>query len=167
MAHKGHKKQSGMVTPRGVTPRKQDTRQRRQVRFMLDAANPTDAAIGRALFDRKGSRQMTPTIRKALRLYLSLEAGNTDVLYELFPQLAQTPSELFASLMAEIATRAPQPADVVTVEPTNDPAPDNSRRRKKEKKKDTAPPIVVTKTEKASSEEVSNNFAMSMAGLFD
>jgi hypothetical protein len=77
---------SGVTTPARKKRRKRkDNRFRCQWRFWMDANKPDEYAIGQALADLKKRRQFLPTVRAALRLFLDLKAGNTTVLFELFP----------------------------------------------------------------------------------
>jgi len=64
-----------------------ERRQRRLVRFTIDERKPLHAELWEWLLDRKALREMAPTIIAALRLYRSLQSGDTTLLYEMFPAL--------------------------------------------------------------------------------
>lgn len=66
------------------TPR-QDRRYRFQFRFWLDVNKDHEMALADALEELKSRRKMQPIIRDALRLFIDLSRGKTDVLAELFP----------------------------------------------------------------------------------
>ena len=92
----------------GVTPTK-DKRWRGQFKFWLNANDVGEKALGDSLVMLKSNRQFAPTIRNALRLFLDLKAGNTEVLCELFPgivtaisQPALVPSDEFNAIIAKI-----------------------------------------------------------------
>lgn len=81
------------VTPRPKKvkkkPARKDTRYRCQFRFWLDANKPDQVQLGEALADLKRQRRYLPTLRNAIRLFLDLRAGRTDVLFELFPWIVE------------------------------------------------------------------------------
>jgi hypothetical protein len=74
---------------RNATKKKRRTRKdprfRCQFRFWLEPAKPDQYALGMELKNLKSQRRYLPTVRNALRLFLDLRAGRTDVLCELFP----------------------------------------------------------------------------------
>jgi hypothetical protein len=81
---------NGVTIPHGVNTTRPDSRARRQIRFLLDARKEGERAIGQALIDLKAKRQMTPTIRKALRLFFDLLTGSASLLREFFPDVVKT-----------------------------------------------------------------------------
>lgn len=63
-----------------------------QILTQLDPdKHPQDEEILQACARLKSQRKYTQTFRDAIRLILSLRVGDTSVLYELFPELLQTP----------------------------------------------------------------------------
>jgi hypothetical protein len=64
---------------------RKDNRFRCQFRFHLDANKPDEYAIGQELAALKKKRKYLPTIRDAIRLFLSLLKGETATLKEMFP----------------------------------------------------------------------------------
>jgi hypothetical protein len=58
--------------------------------FWLDDQNERDYAVGQAIAALKTERKFVSTVRDGIRLMLDLRAGRTDVLFELFPHLANT-----------------------------------------------------------------------------
>lgn len=77
------------ITPRPKKSKKKQTRKdnrfRCQFRFWLDANKPDELTMGKELAALKQRRQYLPTLRDAIRLFLSLLKGETTVLRELFP----------------------------------------------------------------------------------
>lgn len=108
---------SGGASASGITPHpkkakkkraRKDTRFRCQFRFWLDANKPDQVKLGEALADLKRQRRYLPTLRNAIRLFLDLRAGRTDVLFELFPWIVErlkpaTPAPDSGELKREIA----------------------------------------------------------------
>ena len=97
----------------GITPRKPDKRRRLQFRFWMDVNNAIDDAIGEYLDGLKKRRKFTSTIRDAIRLIRDLRAGNTAVLCELFPWIAdafqpETPGDGMNALLQKIAADTEQ-----------------------------------------------------------
>ena len=62
---------------------------RMMFRFWLDVYQDSDSWLADELEFLKSKRQMTKTIRNALRLLFDLQNGSTNVLFELFPELAR------------------------------------------------------------------------------
>jgi len=62
-----------------------DTRYMMQFRFWLNAKNDLESWLADECAKLKSVRQFQTVVRNALRLYLSLQAGQLDVLMELFP----------------------------------------------------------------------------------
>jgi len=63
-----------------------------QIQTQLDPdKSPQDEQILQACVKLKKERKYTQTFRDAFRLILSLRAGDTSVLYDLFPELLLTP----------------------------------------------------------------------------
>jgi hypothetical protein len=56
--------------------------------FWLDDQNERDYAVGQAVVALKAQRKFVSTVRDGIRLIVDLRAGRTDVLFELFPHLA-------------------------------------------------------------------------------
>lgn len=77
------------INANGVTP--QDKRNRIQFRFWLDANKPEQAEMGDKLDRMKAdkNKSFAAFIRNAIRLMLSLMAGETIVLVELFPHVVE------------------------------------------------------------------------------
>jgi hypothetical protein len=61
-----------------------------RVTFWLDDQKTEDVEVGKIVLDLKRKRQFISTVRAGLRLVTSLRAGDTSVLFELFPHLAET-----------------------------------------------------------------------------
>lgn len=55
--------------------------------FWLDSRKSDEKGLHQLVNNLKAERQFTSAIRDGLRLICDLRAGNTDVLYELFPNL--------------------------------------------------------------------------------
>ena len=60
-----------------------------RVTFWLDDQIDRDWKIGEMIRDLKKQRQFTSAVRDGIRLIVDLRAGRTDVLFELFPLLAE------------------------------------------------------------------------------
>lgn len=58
-----------------------------RVTFWIDDKKPDELAIGRQVLDLKKKRQFARVVKDGIRLITSLRAGQTDVLFELFPHL--------------------------------------------------------------------------------
>lgn len=91
MTTNGHHPTTTGVNATGVTattsaPRP-DTRIRRMFRFWLDVTKDDQHLLTVALDKLIRERKFAANVRDALRLYLDLKAGNTAVLFELFPLL--------------------------------------------------------------------------------
>lgn len=103
-------------------------RNRMQFRWALDLRKRCEFDIAFWLEDLKESRQFAAVMRNAVRLYRDLEAGECNVLRELFPDVvrkivddARPASEDFNRLLAEIAelkrmnNAAPRPIPAPTI----------------------------------------------------
>lgn len=83
------------VTPTGITPtsaahnakRRKDKRRRIQEKFWLDARNPREKALGKALETKKARRLYHATIRDGVEILLALEVGDPTPLLRRFPTL--------------------------------------------------------------------------------
>lgn len=106
---------------------KSKSRNRYQVKVMLDANKDDELLLLEHIDDLKKKRRWLPTFRNALRLFFSLREGRIDVLKELFPGIVEliagsTPvskevQELMA-LLSAAARNAEQPTPVeITVKP--------------------------------------------------
>lgn len=64
-------------------------KKRQRIRFMfwLEIGKAMEVDLADQLAVLKSGRKFAATVRDALRLILDLRAGNTDVLYELFPAI--------------------------------------------------------------------------------
>lgn len=109
------------------------TRKSKRVKFefWLDVYNDHQADLADQLAYLKLDRQYSRTLRDALTLLFDLQAGSTQVLHQMFPQLATTPaSSDFQALLEKIDTLAsrPAPAPPSALQPTFrpvTPAPDD------------------------------------------
>ncbi len=120
----------GGVSTGGVSP-VVTTKHRRQVRFVfnLDWNRELDCTIGQYLNWFKERRQMTQLIRDAVRLYVDLMNGRTDVLSELFPGIvaklqAQNTDKVGQALQSLAKTQALM-AEALTSQPQSGPRPLN------------------------------------------
>lgn len=105
MTTNGHHPTNLGVNATGVTaatsaPRP-DTRIRRMFRFWLDVTKDDQHLLTVALDKLIRERKFAANVRDALRLYLDLKAGNTTVLFELFP--------LLKAKLITVATTSPSP----------------------------------------------------------
>lgn len=94
------------VTPNrhsGVTPdQKQDKRYRFQMRFWFDLAKTEERWLADYVAFLKAGRNFHETVRQGLRLMHDLRQGNTDVLLELFPFVAQRQSGMDEERLVEL-----------------------------------------------------------------
>lgn len=67
-----------------------------RVTFWLDDQKPDDFSIGKTVLELKQKRQFARAVKDGIRLITSLRAGNTDVLFELFPHLEAQLEKRFA-----------------------------------------------------------------------
>lgn len=70
-----------------------DTRYMMQFRFWLDGKKDLESWLADECAKLKSLRQFQTVVRNALRLYLSLQAGQLDVLLELFPFAVNMPPQ--------------------------------------------------------------------------
>jgi len=77
-------------------------------RFWLDMEKPNEEQLADKIELLKNARQFTATIRDGIRLICDLRAGNTDVLFELFPQ--------FKTLLAPVDREAGLKDDITRLE---------------------------------------------------
>lgn len=73
-----------------------------QQKFWLDALKAEERDLADWCEELRDNRQFTPTVRIGLRLVRSLQAGHTDVLFELFPAIRE---KLYAQMEAEVLER--------------------------------------------------------------
>lgn len=76
------KKKKSKRDPRGV---------RRQIQFWLDQDNPKHFFLYDWILELKAIHQFAPVVRTALAIYQELLAGETTMLYELFPKFKPAP----------------------------------------------------------------------------
>lgn len=86
-----------------------------RVTFWIDDKKPDELTIGQQVLELKKKRQFARVVKDGIRLITSLRAGQTDVLFELFPHLegqlaskSSTPPD--SGDMERIADRAAQQA---------------------------------------------------------
>jgi hypothetical protein len=63
-------------------------------KFWLNLANPVEHHVAEILENSRTQRQLTGIIRDGVRLIFDLRQGRTDVLFELFPWVKTTVSEV-------------------------------------------------------------------------
>ena len=89
----------------GINDNDPPKRVRLQFKFWLDVLKDVEAAIADELERLKEQRKMAPTIRDALRLFLSLGQGDSSVLLELFPDIRGYFYQQFQAEQADAATQ--------------------------------------------------------------
>lgn len=65
-----------------------------QVRFWLDGDKLDQLDLGKWIHSLKCSQKFAPTVRNALTLYRELMAGETTMLYQMFPDIKPKPAPL-------------------------------------------------------------------------
>ena len=89
-------------------------RQRFQFKFWLDVNKPNERELAQHLEDLKRERKFAPTLRDALRLFLDLKEGRTDVLRELFPGIGLAPSMDFEAMIQRAADATAEKVAIAT-----------------------------------------------------
>jgi hypothetical protein len=137
----------------GITPKKQDSRQRCQFRFWIEK-NERESWIGDELTALKQERRYKATLRDALRLIFDLRAGHTDVLFDLFPavqvQLERAAISAVEARLDLLEQRVLADRSTVADRPPR-PAPGG---------------VVITAGSKASAKTVADNFLRSFSSQF-
>lgn len=88
----------------------------KQVGARLNLDKPEEAALYDNIVAWKAQRRFTPMLRNAIRLIADLEAGNTDVLIELYPAVARLlANEHTRDDVIELARAVKELADTVKV----------------------------------------------------
>lgn len=113
----------------GVIRQRSDKRRRKQTRFWTDSTNDAHASVDSYIVGLKKKRKFQPTVIDALRLFESLQSGDTSVLRELFPGIVELIGGATASadfnqmlaMMAEMNSKLQhQPITVSSPTPVDD-----------------------------------------------
>ncbi len=88
------------------------------LRFDLFHTNPVEAKLITEIKTLKKMKQWTQYVRDGLRLIIDLHAGNTIVLYEMFPHLQTPPPPSSQHILDEMARMLEQLADEITLPST-------------------------------------------------
>jgi hypothetical protein len=136
--------------------------------FWLDMQKPDETELAETIEILKQNRSFVATIRDGIRLICDLKAGQTEVLFELFPWVSEAlrpvpaPTEqrlqeqinrLEALLLAQGNIPIQSPSSFVST-PRAHSAPSSE------------PNIVITGSSKATAREVADNFLKSFASSF-